>query len=62
MDFMLLDEDTSERTRVAMRGGLAWLDNECATRFGKDFVERDRRAAAQVLDDIAWPEKAQRRR
>jgi len=58
IDFMLAEKDTSERTRVAMRGGLAWLDTECRERFGTDFdasTDVHRRA---VLDDIAWPRKA----
>lgn len=44
--------------QTAIRGGLAWLDNECRERFDKAFlacVDADRRA---VLDDIAWPKRA----
>ena len=56
MDFML--SDGSEDRRVAMRGGLAWLDIQCRRRFDKSFVgcAPDQRAA--VLDAIAWPGKA----
>lgn len=56
MDFLLTDG--AETARVAMRGGLAWLDTECRRRFAKTFVacaEAERRA---VLDDIAWPARA----
>ena len=56
IDFMLMDADaSSEANRVAMRGGLAWLDTEMRARFGKDFLgstDANRRA---VLDDIAYP-------
>lgn len=59
MDFVLNDELTSENTRVAMRGGLAWLDLEIGRRFpGKTFVTATDAQRRQVLDDIAWPRKA----
>ena len=35
MDFMMVDQPARQ---TAMRGGLAWLDRECATRFEKDFL------------------------
>ena len=41
-----------------MRGGLAWLDRECLTRFDKTFVMCTAAERTQVLDDIAWPQKA----
>jgi hypothetical protein len=46
--------------QVNVRGGLAWLDRECATRFGtgKTFLTSTDAQRRQVLDDIAWPEKA----
>ena len=46
--------------QVNMRGGLAWLDRECANRFGtgKTFLTSSDVQRRQVLDDIAWPEKA----
>ncbi len=56
MDFVLADG--SDEGRIAIRGGLAWLDTECRRRFGRTFVacaDRERRAA---LDDIAWPARA----
>jgi hypothetical protein len=59
MDFVLADELTSEANRIAARGGLGWLDNECRHRFdGKNFVEATDTQRRQVLDDIAWPRKA----
>lgn len=58
MDFMLSDEEASESSRVAMRGGLAWLDAECRRRFGTGFVASTDAQRRQVLDDIAWPNKA----
>ena len=58
VDFMLMDATTSESTRVAMRGGLAWLDTECRHRFGTTFVGATDAQRRRVLDDIAWPKKA----
>jgi hypothetical protein len=62
MDFMMVDPLESARERearqTAMRGGLAWLDHECADRYGKSFLDSDDTERRGVLDDIAWPEKA----
>ena len=59
MDFVLNDEMTNENNRIAMRGGLAWLDNECRKRFdGKTFIQATDAQRRQVLDDIAYPRKA----
>lgn len=46
--------------QINMRGGLAWLDNECAKRFGagKSFLTSSDAQRRQILDDIAWPAKA----
>ena len=46
--------------QINVRGGLAWLDNECASRFGagKSFLTSTDAQRRQVLDDIAWPAKA----
>ena len=58
MDFLLADPDASLSSRTSMRGGLAWLDNECRSRFAKTFVQSTDAERRQVLDDIAWPKKA----
>ena len=54
MDFMMGDRPDGQ---VPMRGGLAWLDNECYERSGKTFLECSERERSAVLDDIAWPKK-----
>ncbi len=56
MDYML--GEASERNRVEMHGGLAWLDAECRKRFGNDFVKCSDAERRQILDDISWPERA----
>jgi hypothetical protein len=59
MDFVLHDELTNENNRIAMRGGLAWLDNECRKRFdGKTFILASDAQRREVLDDIAYPRRA----
>jgi hypothetical protein len=62
MDFIMTDPLANDRERehrqTAMRGGLAWLDAECGRRFAKTFLDCAEGERAQVLDDIAWPEKA----
>src|SRR5688572_9871685 len=55
MDYMMVDQPARQ---TAMRGGLAWLDRECASRFEKDFLTATSAQRTQVLDDIAWPQKA----
>jgi hypothetical protein len=55
MDFMMVDQPARQ---TAMRGGLAWLDRECASRFDKTFLACSNAERTRVLDDIAWPHKA----
>jgi hypothetical protein len=47
-------------SQINVRGGLAWLDTECAHRFGagKTFLTSTDAQRREVLDDIAWPAKA----
>lgn len=47
-----------ENRQVAMRGGLVWLDTECRRRFDKTFLAATDAERRQVLDDIAYPAKA----
>ena len=58
VDFMMLDETTGDHGRLAMRGGLAWLDTESRHRFGTSFVGATDAQRRLILDDIAWPKKA----
>jgi hypothetical protein len=54
MDFTMDDQPTR---RDPMRGGLAWLDQECTRRFDKSFTGASDAERRQVLDDISWPNK-----
>jgi gluconate 2-dehydrogenase gamma chain len=55
MDFIVIDQP---QRQTAMRGGLAWLDRECLSRFDKAFVACTGAERTAVLDDIAWPQRA----
>jgi hypothetical protein len=56
IDFRMLDG--AEARRVAMRGGLAWLDTETRRRHDTAFLGASDAQRRSVLDDIAWPERA----
>jgi Gluconate 2-dehydrogenase subunit 3 len=43
---------------VEIHEGLAWLDSECQRSFRRDFVDCNSNQQQQILDGIAWPEKA----
>lgn len=58
MDFLLSDKDASETSKISMRGGLAWIDNESRRRFGRTFVAATDAQRRRILDDIAWPRRA----
>lgn len=58
MDWLLADSEASESSKVAMRGGLAWLNQESRKRFGRSFAIAADAQRRQILDDIAWPAKA----
>jgi hypothetical protein len=55
MDTML---DLEPGMRTAHRGGLAWLDHECRERFGEPFIACTDAQRREMLDDIAWPDRA----
>lgn len=43
---------------VAIREGLVWLDAESGRMFGHNFVDCSSTQQQQMLDRIAWPDKA----
>ena len=51
-------EDGNDHLSAQIQGGLAWLDEESRRLFHKDFVLSDDAQQKQILDRIAWPEKA----
>src|ERR1700744_5456261 len=44
--------------QVPMRGGLRWLDMQCLKRYEKAFKDCDQKQQLEMVDDIAWPERA----
>jgi Gluconate 2-dehydrogenase subunit 3 len=55
MDFIINDQPNRQ---TAMRGGLAWIDVACQQRFDKPFLDCAAAQRTEVLDDIAWPQRA----
>jgi len=51
-------EDGNDLLASEVMGGLAWLDQESNRKFGKDFTAAAPDQQKQLLDRIAWPEKA----
>ena len=47
-----------ENLQLPLRGGLAWINNEALKRFGKGFAESTDEEQIQIVDDIAYPDKA----
>ena len=58
LDDPLAEPRDRERLQTRMRGGLAWLERECARRCGKGFAAASADERKALLDDIAWPDKA----
>lgn len=56
IDFALREVEDDDM-RLAMRGGLAWLDAESSERFGRAFGDATPDQRIAILDDIAWPAK-----
>jgi len=44
--------------QTPMRGGLRWLDMQCLNRWGKAFKDCQPAQQMEMVDAIAWPDKA----
>jgi gluconate 2-dehydrogenase gamma chain len=55
IDFMMMDRPNNQKW---MRDGLAWLNTQSSTRFGKPFSDASVSEREQILNDIAWPARA----
>jgi hypothetical protein len=44
--------------KIPMRGGLRWLDVQCLNRYDKAFKDCSHQQQIEMVDEIAWPEKA----
>jgi gluconate 2-dehydrogenase gamma chain len=59
IDFTMAETLSDQPDRqTAIRGGLAWLDNESLKRFNGTFTKVTDAQRTQILDDIAFPKKA----
>jgi hypothetical protein len=55
MDFIMIDRPDNQKW---MRPGLAWINAQSTTRFGKPFADASAPQREQILNDIAWPGRA----
>ncbi len=46
------------RHQLPMRGGLKWLDMQCLKRYEKTFLDCTSLQQIEMVDEIAWPDKA----
>lgn len=57
-DFIEFIAKDMPRYQTPLRGGLRWLDMQSLKRFNSDFASATREQQIQIVDDIAFPEKA----
>ncbi len=55
IEFMAKDQP---RYQTPLRGGIKWLDIQSLKRFDSDFASATKEQQIQIVDDIAFPEKA----
>ncbi len=55
IDFIVKDIASHQ---VPMRGGLKWLDMQCNKRYNNPFSSCTAHQQMEMVDEIAWPEKA----
>ncbi|NOT76537.1 MAG: gluconate 2-dehydrogenase subunit 3 family protein [Cyclobacteriaceae bacterium] len=57
-DFIEFIVKDMPRHQLPLRGGLKWLDMQCLKRFNKPFSDSTSQQQIEMVDEIAWPEKA----
>ena len=55
IDFTVSDREYFQKP---MRDGLAWIDSQSNSRFGKAFADATQSQREAILNDIAWPARA----
>ncbi|WP_291783133.1 gluconate 2-dehydrogenase subunit 3 family protein [Cecembia sp.] len=55
IEFMMKDQPSFQ---TPIRGGLMWLDNYSDDTYGKKFLDLSEKEKMEVIDLIAWPDKA----
>jgi hypothetical protein len=58
IDYNLSTDDATAEMRTQWRGGLRWLDAESRRRFGVAYAAATPAKRHQILDDIAWADRA----
>ena len=57
-DFIHFMANDDPKLQTPLRGGLKWLDIQTAKRFENAFVNCNESQQLQLVEEIAWPEKA----
>ena len=57
-DFIEFIVKDMPRYQTPLRGGIKWLDLQCMKRFHADFVSCAQEKQIEMVDEIAFPEKA----
>jgi hypothetical protein len=55
IEFMAKDRPTYQ---LPLRGGIKWLDLQCMRRYNADFISCKDEQRIEMVDEIAYPEKA----
>lgn len=55
IEFMMKDFPPFQ---LVTRGGLMWLNSQCHSRFDKPFLECSEAERLEIIDEIAWPDRA----
>jgi len=57
-DFIEFISKDMPRYQTPLRGGLKWLDIQCMKQFNADFASCTTQQQIEIVDEIAFPEKA----
>jgi gluconate 2-dehydrogenase gamma chain len=57
-DFIEFIAKDMPRYKVPLRGGIKWLDQQCLKRFNSDFASCSQTQQIEIVDEIAFPDKA----
>jgi gluconate 2-dehydrogenase gamma chain len=57
-DFIEFIVKDMPRYQTPLRGGIKWLDMQCMKRFNNDFASCNEKQQIEIVDEIAYPEKA----
>ncbi len=55
IEFMMKDQPANQ---TAFRGGLMWINYQSYERFSKPFAEISQSQRMEIVEEIAWPDKA----